>query len=240
MELLDDLLHRHDGVGEIEAVFQPDILGEFHRQVRVFRVLVGCDHAVQICLQHIPLGGHRHQLAVHVNAGGVLDLVAGAFQNGGRHLVFVHHFLAHRDLVGGLHGPAFPVGARVVDTLSHLFLGGVEHLLGLHIAHHAAVHFHRQNIVVFQHGMYRIAEHRQRRHRQHVCRRPAQKRKIFVYAQGKVAQALPGRVGCACLLFLLHPGADVLRAVCHAGERCGQVLHAGFQRVPCQPRSQAP
>ena len=77
-EDVDNALQVGEGVGEVEvAVLQLHILGEFHPQVGIVRILIGRLQTVDERVERLALGGDRQQAAVHIDGGGLLDLVAG-------------------------------------------------------------------------------------------------------------------------------------------------------------------
>ena len=217
----DALAHRvriGKGIGEENAVHQFHILGEFHPMVGVALILVGSLDVIQRLAHCVAVGGHRHQIAVHIQGGALLNVLAGGLQNGVHHLVFVQHIALNGQGEGGLHLPGLALfRAHRVNALLHILPRGIKHRLVGHIAYVLAVHFHRQNVVVVQHGMYGKAEHTGRSQRQQVAHGPAAQDTEAGSAPphgpnqhlGGRAALLPG------LLHLLVDAARTVRALKH-------------------------
>ena len=223
-----DLAVVHDGVGKVDTVHQFHVLDELHADVLVVRLLVRRLDLFQRGLQLIPLGGNGHNSPVHIEGGSLLDLTAGGLQDGVGHMGLVHHRAAsHRKRIGRGNGP-FPAGGTGGDTGLQVGAGGIKYGLALHIAHHAAVHLHRQHVLVIHHGAHGVHKDSQRHQRHHIGHRTAHQRKIHPGTAPQVGKALLGGTGLAELLrLLLYMGADVAHAVGTPAEGGGKfVRHA--------------
>ena len=114
----------------------------------------------------------------------------------------IHHRAAsHRKRIGRGNGP-FPAGGTGGDTGLQVGAGGIKYGLALHIAYYAAVHLHRQHVLVIHHGAHGVHKDSQRHQRHHIGHRTAHQRKIHPGTAPQVgkaslaARALPNC--CAC------------------------------------------
>ena len=143
-------------LGEVDAVFQRDILVKAHRGVGVVRVLIGLQQAADVALQAGAVRAHGGKLAVQIQSRALADLVAGILKDDVSHIIFVHHVMGDGHGISRLHGKARLLRTGIIDTLLHGFQRRIKHLFVGHIAHSLIVHLHLQGVGLSDSGL----EHR--------------------------------------------------------------------------------
>ena len=214
---------------EVDAVFQRDILVEAHGGVGVIGVLVGLQQATDVSLQAGAVRAHGGQLAVQIQSCALADLVAGIFEDGVGHVIFVHHVMGDGYGISRLHGKACLLCAGIIDTLLHSFQRRVEHLFVGHIAHSLVVHLHLQGVGLADGGLEHGHHNSQRCHRQHIHSHAGHKANVIGDAMGKKVSACAQRSAKA--FFFAHP-------MCVAQQRPStpQGKHHRAKQIPQQLR----